>query len=202
LARGYAATMTTSGGAARLCTWRMPRAVYDRMIESGIVGADDPIELLAGRLIVAEPKHSPHETAVHVVADALRAAFGQGWHVRIGAPIVLGDFSEPEPDVSVVRGSFRDYRDAHPTQAALIVEVAQTSLRLDRRIKASIYAAGGIAEYWIVNLVAGVFEVHREPVSATRRRWEYRSISTLAREAYVRPLAAPDSAIRVEDLLP
>ncbi|MEX2148144.1 MAG: Uma2 family endonuclease [Candidatus Rokuibacteriota bacterium] len=176
--------------------------MYDRMIESGILGEDDPIELLAGRLVVAEPKHSPHETAVHAVADALRAAFGQGWHVRIGAPLVLGDFSEPEPDVSVVRGSFRDYRDAHPSQAALIVEVAQTSLRLDRRIKASIYAAGGIAEYWIVNLVAGVLEVHREPVATTRRRWEYARITTLAREARVTPLAAPSSAIHVDDLLP
>lgn len=194
--------MTTTDGAAPLCTWRMPRAVYDRMIESGILGEDDPIELLAGRLIVAEPKHSPHETAVHAAADALRAAFARGWHVRIGAPIVLGDFSEPEPDVSVVRGSIRDYRDAHPTGAALIVEVAQTSLRLDRRIKASIYAAGGIAEYWIVNIVAGVLEVHREPVAATRRRWEYRSVTTLARDARVAPLAAPDAAIRVEDLLP
>ena len=116
---------------------------------------------------------------MHAVADALRGAFGRGWHVRIGAPIVLGDFSEPEPDVSVVRGSVRDYRDAHPTDAALIVEVAQTSLRLDRRIKASIYAGGGIGEYWIVNIVAGVLEVHHEPVAATPRRWEYRSVTTL-----------------------
>jgi Uma2 family endonuclease len=194
--------MTIPGSAAPLCTWRMPRAVYDRMIATGILDEDDPIELLAGRLIVAEPKHSPHETAVHAVADALRAAFGRGWHVRIGAPIVLGDFSEPEPDVSVVRGSVRDYRDAHPTEAALIVEVAQTSLRLDRRIKASIYAAGGITEYWIVNIVAGVLEVHREPVATTRRRWEYGSVTTLAREAHITPLAAPNTTILVAELFP
>lgn len=191
-----------TSAATQLRTWRMPRTVYDRMIEHGILGEDDPIELLAGRLIVAEPKHSPHETAVHAVADALRGAFRAGWHIRIGAPIVLGDFSEPEPDVSVVRGGYRDYRDAHPTGAALVVEVAQTSLRLDRRIKARIYAAGGIPEYWIVNIVAGVLEAHREPVAATPRRWEYRSVTTLARDARVTPIAAPGAAIAVADLLP
>ena len=194
--------MTTTRGAAHLCTWRMPRAVYDRMIESGVLGENDPIELLGGRLVVAEPRHSPHETAVHAVAEALRTAFGRGWHVRIGAPLALGDFSEPEPDVSVVRGSFRDYRDAHPTSAALVVEVAQTSLRLDRRTKASIYAAGGIADYWIVNLVAGVLEIHREPVATTRQRWEYRSVTAFGPDARVTPLGAPEAVIRVSDLLP
>lgn len=182
--------------------WRMPREIYDRMIEAGILGEDDPIELLDGRLVVAEPKHSPHETSVRLVDEALRAAFGDGWLVSVGAPLALGGFSEPEPDVSVVRGTARDYSHAHPTEAALVVEVADSSLKLDRRIKAPIYAAARIADYWIVNIVDGKLEVYREPVAVTRRRHDYRRVVTLGPADTVSPLAAPHGRIRVPDLLP
>src|SRR5918994_1434802 len=76
---------------------------------------------------------------------------------------VLDDRSEPEPDVCVVRGSPRDYVDAHPTHPALIVEVAQSGLRRARGRKATAYARAQIADYWIVNLIDRVLEVHREP---------------------------------------
>jgi Uma2 family endonuclease len=180
----------------------MPRATYDRIVEEGILGPDDKVELLAGRLIVAEPKYSPHATGVLLVADVLRRVFTDGWHIRTEAPLALGQFSEPEPDVCVVRGDIRDYRDAHPTHAAVVVEVAQSSLRLDRTLKKSMYAAGGIADYWILNLVTRVLEVYREPVALTRRRREYRRVVTLGPDESVTPLAAPAASIRVADLLP
>ncbi len=182
--------------------WRMPRATYDRIVEKGILGPDDKVELLGGRLIVAEPKYSPHATSVHLVARVLRQVFGEGWYVRTEAPLALGQFSEPEPDVCVVRGDIRDYRDAHPTEAALVVEVAESSLRLDRTVKKNIYAAGGITDYWIVNLVTRTLEVYREPGDVPRRRREYRRMVTLDPEETVSPLAAPDAPIRVADLLP
>jgi Uma2 family endonuclease len=180
----------------------MPRATYDRIVEHGILGPDDKVELLGGRLIVAEPKYSPHATAVLLVAETLRRIFRDGWHIRTEAPLALGQFSEPEPDVCVVRGEIRDYRDAHPTHAGLVVEVAESSLRLDRTIKKNIYAAAGIADYWIVNLVERVLEVYREPVEVRRRRREYRRVVTLGPDEVVIPLAAPDAHIRVADLLP
>jgi len=92
----------------------MPRETYDRIVEHGILGPDDKVELLEGRLIVAEPKFSPHASGVLLVADALRRVFTDGWHVRTEMPLAMGPFSEPEPDVCVVIGAIRDYRAAHP----------------------------------------------------------------------------------------
>src|SRR5262245_36013678 len=113
----------------RLRTWT--RAEYDRLIEIGVFRADDPVELLGGELMVSEPQGSAHYTAVGLVEDALRSAFGPGWLVRSQGPIALANDSEPEPDVAVTRGSRRDYSREHPARPALIVEVADSSLSLD-----------------------------------------------------------------------
>jgi Uma2 family endonuclease len=180
------------------------RAEYDRLIELGVLHEDEPIELLDGHLIVAEPKGSPHETAVGLAADALRLAFGPGWLIRIGAPIALDPTSEPEPDICVVRGTWRDYRDAHPSRPALVVEVAESSLTLDRTRKARAYARNGVADYWIVNLIDRVLEVYRDPGSGAiaSTQSEYRQIERLAPPTLVSPLAVPQGHIRVADLLP
>ena len=185
-------------------TRRWTRREYERLVEAEILGPDDRIELLEGLLVVQEPQHSPHATATRLAQEALRAAFGPGWDVRAGLPLALGASSEPEPDVSVVRGSPRDFRDAHPTGAVLVVEVAQTSLRLDRTRKAHVYAKAGVPDYWIVNLLTGVLEVYREPVAIdpARRRWEYRMVRSLGPDEFVTPLAAPHASIAVADLLP
>lgn len=102
--------------------------------------------------------------------DALRKAFGEGTHVRIQLPLALDPSSEPEPDVTVVRGSPRDYRDAHPSAALLVVEVADTTLSHDRDQKGSLYARAGVADYWIVNLVDQVLEVYRDPGPSPQSR--------------------------------
>lgn len=124
--------------------------------------------------------------------------------MRPQGPIALDRRSEPEPDVSVVRGTPRDYRDAHPTSPVLVVEVALASLRLDRTRKCRAFARAGVPEYWIVNLVDRVLEVHREPgrLDDARRRWGYRSIQTLGPDADLSPLAAPAARVAVADLLP
>lgn len=178
-------------------TRRWSRMEYERLIELGVFHEDEPIELLDGELVVREPKGSRHETAVALVEDALRRAFGAGWLVRVGAPLALDDVSEPEPDVSVVRGAARDYRDAHPARAALVVEVAESSLMFDRKQKAAAYARNGIAEYWIINLTDRVLEVHREATASG-----YRQIERLGPAAAVTPLAAPANPVTVADLLP
>lgn len=174
------------------------------MVEKGIFRADDRLELLDGLLVVKEPQDSPHATCVALVVDSLRTAFGPGWHVRQGAPIALDRWSEPEPDVCVVPGSPRDYRDAHPTRPVLIVEVSHSRLRFDRTRKASAYARAGIADYWIVDVIGRALEVHREPArpDARPRRWQYQSVERLGSDATVSPLAAPGARIAVADLLP
>jgi Uma2 family endonuclease len=183
---------------------RWSRHEYGLLIDYGLLDEDDPVELLDGLLLVKEPQHSPHRTAVLLTAKALERGFGEGWFVQTQSPIILDDRSEPEPDLCVVRGSPRDYTVAHPTRAALIVEVAQSGLALARGRKAAAYARAGIADYWILNLSDRVLEVYREPArpGPARRSWGYSAMETLGADATVAPLAAPAAAIRVADLLP
>jgi len=183
---------------------RFTRRQYARMIDHGVLDEDDPIELLDGLLLVKEPQSSAHRTAVLLVGKALEQAFGEGWFVQMQSAIILDDRSEPEPDVSVVRGAPRDYVDSHPRSPALVVEVAQTGLRIARGRKAAAYARAGLPDYWIVNLVDRVLEIHREPArpGPALRRPSYISVITLDSAAAIAPLAVPSARIHVADLLP
>src|SRR4030095_6905461 len=97
---------------------RWSRHEYEQLIDHGFLDEDDPIELLDGLLLVKEPQHSPHRTAVLLVAKSLEHAFGAGWFVQTQSPIILASRSEPEPDVAVIRGTPRDYTTAHPRRPA------------------------------------------------------------------------------------
>jgi Uma2 family endonuclease len=178
------------------------RAEYDRLIEIGFFDEDEPIELLAGQLVVREPQYAPHATGVRLADEALRRVFGTGWDVRAGLPVALDDESEPEPDVCVAPGGPRTYLDAHPARPVLIVEIALSSLAVDRRIKGSLYARAGIADYWIVNLSERQLEVYRDPVADAPQGWRYANVQVLGAQATVSPLAAPAAVIAVADLLP
>ena len=124
--------------------------------------------------------------------------------MRIQAPVSLDDESEPEPDVSVVPGSARDYSREHPARPVLVVEVAESSLALDRAHKSSLYARARLDDYWIVNLVDRVLEVCRRPVAdaAAPFGWRYESTQALSADSFVTPLVAPGAQIAVRDLLP
>jgi Uma2 family endonuclease len=104
----------------------------------------------------------------------------------------------------VVSGDIDEYRLAHPARPVLAVEVAVSSLALDRSHKASLYARAGVADYWIVNLVDRVLEVHRDPAPDVEAPygWAYASIEILSGGAAIAPLAAPASPIAVTSLLP
>jgi len=182
----------------------MTRARYDRLVDVGIFGPEDRVELLDGLLVVREPQGERHATVVGLVRAALERAFGRRYHIREEKPVALDERSEPEPDIVVVPGGLRDYLTAHPSQPVLIVEVAETSLALDRLRKGGLYARAGIAEYWVVNLVDEALEVYRDPVRATSGHggWKYDSVRLLRRTAVVIPLAAPRARIRVASLLP
>ena len=185
-------------------THRWRRVEYERLIETGFFQPGDPVELVGGQLIVAEPQGSGHFAAIRAVEEALRAAFGPGWEVRGQGPLALDEESLPEPDVAVVPGSFRDYVAGHPSRPALVVEISESSLALDRHHKGSLYARAAIADYWIVNLVDRVLDVRREPNAdpAASFGWRYRSLEVFGREASVSPLALPGAHVRVVDLLP
>lgn len=187
-----------------LRTRQWTRAEYDRLIEIGVFQSGDPVELLGGELVVAEPQSSPHYTAISLAEEALRSSFGSGWQVRTQAPIALDEQSEPEPDLAVAQGTARTYSGQHPARPVLVVEVALASLALDRDHKGSLYARARLQDYWIVNLVDRVLEVYREPVAddSAAFGWRYALEQRLAPESSIAPLAAPGVAIRVADLLP
>lgn len=184
-------------------TRRWRRAEYERLVELGVF-VGERVELLDGVLVVREPQRSRHAAVVTRIGQVLTEAFGEGWHPRLQSPLALGEHSEPEPDIVVVAGAALDYLDAHPTTAALVVEVADSSLRLDRRFKAAVYARAGLEEYWIVNLVDQTLEVLRDPQPPAEgaEDWTYRSVEVLWQAAIVTPLAAPAARVAVADLLP
>jgi Uma2 family endonuclease len=188
--------------APALPLWRMSRTRYERLVEAGIFGSEDRIELLDGLLVAREPQGGRHATVVALVRVALEKAFGRSFYVREEKPIALDERSEPEPDIVVVPGRPRDYLDAHPSRPVLVVEVADTSLALDRLRKGGLYARAGIADYWVINLTEEVLEVYREPVPSRQGERKYASVRLLRRNAVVTPLAAPRARIRVAALLP
>jgi Uma2 family endonuclease len=183
-------------------TRRWTRKEYGRLIDAGLLGEDDPIELVEGRLVVQEPQHTRHATATDLAAEAMRAVFGGGWRIRVGLPLALGNDSEPEPDVAVIRGNARDFLADHPATADLLVEIADSSVRFDRGPKARLYARAGIADYWIVNLVDRVVEVHRDPVREGQRHAAYAVRRVAGPGETITPLAAPGARVAVDDLLP
>ena len=183
---------------------RWTRPEYERMVEAGVFPPGERAELIDGEVLQMTPQGSVHATAVRLAEDLLRIAFGPGHDVRVQMPLALDPSSEPEPDVAVVCGSPRDYRDAHPTSALLVVEVADTTLPYDRAQKGRVYARAGVAEYWIVNLSDRHVEVYRDPTSMPQAQygWSFRSVLHFASGDHIAPLAAPQGRVAVADLLP
>jgi Uma2 family endonuclease len=157
--------------------------------------------LMNGVLIEEGPMSVPHRIALELTNDALRSTFTTGWRVCISMPLVLGETTDPEPDLAVVPGTPRG-STAHPTSAALVVEVADTSLKHDTTLKAEVYASATIADYWVLDVDGKRLLVFRDPVPIPDGGAAYRTQLTLGPADSVAPLAAPASPVRVADLLP
>jgi Uma2 family endonuclease len=159
--------------------------------------------LVDGVIVEEGPMNPPHRIALELAESALRAAFATNWRVCNQMPLVLGQATDPEPDLAVVAGSPRG-ATAHPTTAALVVEVSDSSLRYDTTLKMSLYAAGGIADYWVVDVAGRQLLVFRDPQPdpAQPQGHGYATRLALAPDDSVAPLAAPHAVVRVADLLP
>lgn len=182
--------------------FRWTREEYYALGETGIFDGQR-IELIEGEIFEMAPQNSPHAEAVTLIAEALRHVFGLGYRIRTQVPLSLGTDSDPEPDIAVVEGIPHGFRDAHPTTALLVVEVSDSTLGFDQGRKAAVYAAAGIADYWILNLKARQLELYRRPLpSKTRRGFVYEERTLITADGAIAPLAAPDESIAVADLLP
>jgi Uma2 family endonuclease len=172
---------------------------YFRLIETGVLRANERVELLEGVIVAMSPQNPPHAAATAQISDVLRDAVRKRAVVRVQSPLVAGGHSVPEPDIAVVPGRHSDYVGAHPTTALLVVEVADTSLFPDRLTKAAIYATAGIPEYWVVNLRENCIEVFRAPDQSAGR---YRENAVARRGERVDLITFPGTSIAVDDLLP
>ena len=125
---------------------RWSRNEYEAMIAAGLFAPGERVELIDGEILTVTPQGSLHATAVRLAEDALRVSFGPGFDVRAQLPLSCDAHSLPEPDLAVVSGQPRDFRDSHPITAVLIVEIADTTLEYDRQRKGRIYARAGIRD--------------------------------------------------------
>lgn len=154
---------------------------YHHLLQAGVLGEDDDVELLEGWIVPKMPRTPTHDANVSaVINDALALRLSKGWFCRGQSAITTAE-SEPEPDVAVVRGTRRDYLSQHPGPAdmALVVEVSDSSLQRDRLFKGRIYASAAIPVYVIVNLVDNAAEIYTDPTGpgsfpAYRIRRDYR----------------------------
>lgn len=184
--------------------FKIPAEWYYRLLEMS--GQDWlRVELIDGEVLEMPPQKNWHALGITLTAEALEAAFGPGFWVRQQCSLDLTPYSVPDPDVAVVEGAPRQWRGPKdPTTALLIVEVSDTTLAYDRGRKASLYAASGIADYWILNLVDSQLEVYRRPIADTEQEFghRYADISILRSGEHIAPIALPDSRVAVADLLP
>ena len=158
------ALMESPAPLASPAVYRITVDEYEAMAEAGIL-RDPRVELLDGLLVKKMPQKPPHVWTVESIDKCLSRLLPPGWFTRQEKPVRIPDFDEPEPDVSVVRGTRDDYLERHsePRDLALLVEVADSSLDRDRGEKWIAYARGRVACYWIVNLVERQIEVYTDP---------------------------------------
>ncbi len=190
------ATMTN--GAPKPYKWTVEE--YYKLGELGLFYGKR-VQLIRGEIIEMSPMKTPHASSVCLVYEILRAIFSTGFLIRTQLPMSFSRIDEPEPDIAVVEGTVADYFDAHPKSATLLVEVADSSLRLDRTKKRELYAENGIQDYWILNLKQRCLEVHRHPVNDASGRFTYAETFVVLEQDFVTPLEMPKSKIRVADML-
>ena len=170
------------------------RSEYDQIVELGLF-ASERVELLYGTLVKMTPQGTGHMYVVRRLNRILLPLVAARADVSVQAPLAASDESEPEPDFALIpRG---DYLDEKPTTALLVVEVADSSLRKDRDIKARLYAEMGIPEYWLVNLVDSTVEVRRSPKDGV-----YTKVSIHQRDETLALLAFPDISVALAEILP
>jgi Uma2 family endonuclease len=186
--------------AARPVRWTV--AEFHRLCNLGLFVGRRPI-LLDGVILEQGPMDSPHANGIERTDGIIRAAFGAGWRFRIQLPLVLSQHTDPVPDIAVIPGTLVGNPD-HPTTAALVIEVSDTTFATDTTEKAELYATAGIADYWVLDVVNRQLHVFRDPapLPAGLGATAYRTHRVLGPTDRASPLAAPNASIQVGDLLP
>jgi Uma2 family endonuclease len=173
---------------------------YRQMSDVGILNADTRTELIAGQILVMAAKGTPHVLGLRLLAVALdKLLTNQPFFISTQDPIQLNDFSEPEPDLAIVRGTLLDYADRHPEpkDLALVVEVADSTLKYDCDVKDKLYAQSGIEDYWVLDVKNRNLHVFRNPTSTG-----YTSHLILTPPNSISPLSFLNQSVSLLDILP
>jgi Uma2 family endonuclease len=191
-------------GTGKRLTRQWTRNEYVQMSDWGWF-VNCKVHLIGGEVIEMASQLNAHSAGVTLSLNALQAVFAAGYWVRSQTTLDLSPYGVPDPDLAVILGDPRSAAPhAIPTSALLVVEISESTLRDDRTIMASLYAAGNIADYWIVNLVQRQLEVYRNRVADPARQfgWTYGDRTILDPGDSVAPLALQQARIAVSDLLP
>ncbi|OHC69961.1 MAG: hypothetical protein A3H93_04610 [Rhodocyclales bacterium RIFCSPLOWO2_02_FULL_63_24] len=169
---------------------------YHQMAQAGLLDETDRVELIEGELIDMAPIGSKHAFRVDRFARALQLAVGKTLLVRVQNPVLLGERSEPQPDIAVVKD--KSYAESHPCveDVLLIVEVSDTTLAYDRGVKLSLYARHGIPEVWLLDVNADELTVYREPAEG-----QYRLLRKPTATEAVSPILVPEVTIALTEVL-
>lgn len=171
---------------------RLSREEFQRLGQQGFFG-DERVELIAGVVVEMSPVGPPHSDEISVLNRTLVVGVGDRAVVRVQLPFAAGDDSQPQPDLALVAP--RRWSDRHPDQAFLLVEVAESSLSYDRRVKARLYALSGVPEYWVVDVAGKQVEVFAEPVAGAYIRHR-----VVAKGERLAPAAFPDVVVDLGEL--
>jgi Uma2 family endonuclease len=174
-------------------------ADYYQMMESGIIREGEKVELILGQIFTMAAKGTRHTVSTTRLITELPLLMQRRAIVRCQEPITLPNNSEPEPDIVIVRLRSDDYVNSHPAPAdiILVIEVADSTIRFDRETKAPLYAAAGISEYWIVNLIDNRLEIYRQPEGSI-----YASIEIITPPRSINLPKFPEIVVQISDFFP
>jgi Uma2 family endonuclease len=162
---------------------------YRRMGEASVFSPDARVELIEGEIVDMSPIGDHHAACVDVLDELIRVVLGRTVIVRVQNPVRLNDYSEPQPDITILKRREDFYRNGHPRpeDVLLVIEVSDSTLAYDRQIKVPLYARAGIPEVWIVNLAEERVETFADPSGGA-----YQTATTFSRgeEVQSRSLAA------------
>ena len=169
---------------------------YQRMAEVGIFHPDERIELIEGEIVQMAPIGPRHAGCVINATRLFITRLGTRAVLSPQNPVVIQPRSQPQPDLLLLRRRAVSYSREHPTpdDVVLAVEVADTTVRFDRLVKARLYARAGIAEFWLLLAVDGTVEVHRTPGADG-----YASVTQRRLGEILSPVAFPDVGFTVAD---
>jgi Uma2 family endonuclease len=171
---------------------------YHRMAEAGIFGPEERVELIEGEILEMSPIGHRHPISVNRANRLFITKAGDRAVVSIQNSLELSHFTEPQPDVVLLKPRADDYagKKVHAEDTLLVIEVAQTTLNYDLRRKLPLYASAAVPEVWIEDLKNDLLLVYRQPSSNT-----YLTSLVLRRGEAISPLALPDVILTVEELL-